>query len=420
MPSHQSRRQAEEQASQAWDAIARGIAPDSAASDPTLIETMRRLQALGEQPRPDPVFSDRLEDELTRAMTSNLALMPSARTLANVPNGRLTLLSPPPPLPRLEPSRRRWALAQLATAALVLLSLLGSFVVFRGPLRLMTHDEQPAVIPAIDASSTVPVVGTPMGERPASGMTDMILLQGTFTEIPRDASWAGLERATLQPGATRALGKHENEGEGPMIYRVESGKLVINADGPITITRAGETTSTTIPPRTDVVLGVDDEGFTPSGVTSLWRNEGSIPAVVLDAAITTFGAGPNSGGLVDSHGLNLIEFVEQWPITAPATPVTVTAHRLTLAPGDRIVPSQYRGLAGFYVVGGPLRVIDDPGSGSRPQTFDVPDGNGRVFGGSGYKSVPTTWTLENAGGDPISLLMLTITSANPLEATPMS
>jgi mannose-6-phosphate isomerase-like protein (cupin superfamily) len=254
-------------------------------------------------------------------------------------------------------------------------------------------------------------------QEPANLPKDTILLQGTFDEVPSDASWAGLERATLQPGAIRPLGKHENEGEGPMLYRVESGELTITADGPVTVTRAGEKTSTTIPPGTDVVLRADDQGFTPSGVTSRWHNEGRTPVVVLDAAVTTYGAGPGSGGQ-DPNDVDLVELIEQWPINAPATPVTMAVHQQTLAPRDRIVPSHYRGLAGFYVEGGPIHVIDDDRSGSQPQTFDVPAGNGRVFGGSGYTSVPTSWTLENAGGDPVSLFFLTITDANPLEGTP--
>jgi mannose-6-phosphate isomerase-like protein (cupin superfamily) len=405
MPSHQPRRQAEAQISRTWDAIARGIAPeDPESSDPTFIETMRRLRELGEQPRPDPTFADRLEDDLMRAMTSNLALLPPLVTPTDVPNGRLSLISPLTQLPNLRSSRRRWALAQLATAALVLLTLLGSFVALRAPLRFTDPDTRPAIIPAMDDNAMVSAVGTPARERLPSGMADTILMQGTFDALPSKANWAGIQRITLAPGAEWALGKRENEGEGPILYFVESGALTVNADDPIYVTRAGEDHAGPVAPGTDVVLRAGDQGFAPSSVTSRWRNDGSTPVVILDAGITAY----TWSRLPD--GVTQLQLIGEWPFEPPQPPVMVTLRRVTLQPSDELLVDALPGLELLYVESGRLESVD--GDDAKPiyveimrrQTVPQPFPAGRIFRGR--------------GSEPVTLLVMTISPTNPLAATP--
>ena len=123
------------QASRLWDALATGTLPDPTGLDPALVETIRQLHALGAHARPDPRFAHDLEEVLMQTMPIGSAVpLPLGLTLTTVSNGARPVSSlPGSPLPR--PARSRLFLAQLATAALVLLTLLSSFVVFGEPLR---------------------------------------------------------------------------------------------------------------------------------------------------------------------------------------------------------------------------------------------------------------------------------------------
>ena len=78
-------------------------------------------------------------------------------------------------------------------------------------------------------------------------------------------------------------------------YRVESGALTIHADSPLTVRRAGATAPTPVAVGSDVVLQRGDQGFTPSGVTSRWRNDGDVPTVVMDFGITSTKQRPSGG-----------------------------------------------------------------------------------------------------------------------------
>ena len=88
-------RNAQEQTSRVWDAVARGAPPDIDILDPTLLETIRRLQTLGQQPQPDPEFADQLEATLMRsASTLALAHLQPPRPLTMDLNGLSALPAP--------------------------------------------------------------------------------------------------------------------------------------------------------------------------------------------------------------------------------------------------------------------------------------------------------------------------------------
>src|SRR5690348_2831845 len=84
----------------------------------------------------------------------------------------------------------------------------------------------------------------------APGVTDDLLLSGVFAAIPPDASWIGIERVTLAPGSSRPIGKTENEGVGPWLYRVERGSLTVVADGPMAVRRDGAQAAGIVGPGT--------------------------------------------------------------------------------------------------------------------------------------------------------------------------
>src|SRR5215210_4265728 len=137
-----------------WDALVRGEQHPDDALDPVLTDTITWVMSQDDAPRPDLRFVTRLEEQLMVTSSTSGAVAPVASTAPwTTWNGRAA------PGPHLWPgrseagSRRRWALAQLATAALLTLTLVGSFLAF-GPGRPVRQDEPAAVIPAIS--------GTPM------------------------------------------------------------------------------------------------------------------------------------------------------------------------------------------------------------------------------------------------------------------
>jgi hypothetical protein len=381
-------RNAQEQTSRVWDAVARGAPPDIDILDPTLLETIRRLQALGQQPRPDPEFADRLEATLMRsASTPALAHLQSPHPLTTDPNGRGALPAPPPAASWQAASRfpRRWP--ALASAALVLLTLIGTLATINGPLSF-EHDETLS-IPALE------------GTRFAG-----ILLQATFEEIPPAAVFLDVERTVLAPGATWALGEHLQNGEGPQMYRVESGALTIEPDSPIAVTRSGEQIPTTVQAETDVILTAGDAGYTPSGITSRWRNDGATPASVLQASITTseFGTSP--------HGVEREPLIEQVAKTPPG-PAVMTVRRLRLEVGENFIPGQVEGLQGLYVEQGSLDMFAGTDAGATLIGV-LPAGSSRTVGGRGHHPIPVDWRLRNAGPKPVTLLIVVVNAANPL------
>ena len=388
------------------DAAGYGVGPDTA-------ETLHAFRALVVPP--PQVSRDRVDGRVLAAIerkAEEAVPMPHVITLTSPSGARGAGTAVD--RPTLRPSRRsRWSempLAALATAALIALVLLGSFTLLRGSLHFATWRELLAIVPANDSAP---------GDDLLPGIAaDSILMQATLMEIAPNAGWEGLERATLPPRAVRPLGEKSNEGEGPIVFRVESGELTVEADAPFTVTRSGERTPIRIPPETPVVLEADDQGFTAYGVASRWRNDGTVPVVVLDAMITNYGAFPDFAG-PDAERVDLVSLIEQPMITAPTTPLALTVQQQTLAAGDRLVPSQIPGLVGFYVDSGTLRVVNRGEAGADSGSFDIEAGSGRSFGPSGYKTPPESWTLESADGEPATLLLMTVTAANPLQATPL-
>jgi hypothetical protein len=395
---------AEEQAlGEFWDALTRAEQPSAAALDSSLTRTIQRLHVLDDARAPNPAFVGRLERELMDLSESATLFGPFQRAPRQnfAMNGHADTPFPLRKLSRRERSPRPWT-TSLATAALVLITLVGSLVAFGGPLLRGLREARQVFAPDSAETSLAP---GPAG--------DTILLQGTIDEIPPGAFWAMVERVTLAPGAERPLGTPAGEGEGAMLYLVESGELTISADGPISVTRAGEDKPTTVAPETEVVLRAGDRGFTPYGIGWSWRNAGSVPLVAMDTWIAAWGA------VTSPQGVSYDGIFDMQLNRTPMPPVTMTVRRQTLAAGEQLVPSQVPGLVGFYVDQGMLQIIDASDGGQPSTSFSIPTHNGRMFGGTGYKAVPPGWTLQSAGSDPVTLLIWTMSNPNPLETAPL-
>lgn len=140
------------------DAIARGQRPAPGDLDPTLIDTDRRFRRLDDAPAPNRAFVKHLREDLVDA-----SLHPGPSTLdLNLTTTADGHTAPPAwqaprRLPvRAAPRRGRWALAQLATAALLVLTF-GSFFLAFGRHAVFTPAGQGTAIPAASPTTDVPM-----------------------------------------------------------------------------------------------------------------------------------------------------------------------------------------------------------------------------------------------------------------------
>ena len=387
-----------------WDALLAGSIRERAADlDPSLIDTIHRLRALDDARAPDPTFVNRLEHEMMGSHANAIWLEPAIAnpwTIAT-PNGHRSMSSAGQSLPGLDDRRR--ALAQLATVALVLLTLLASFVAFRGPLQLMTPDEQPAVIPAIE--------GTPEAVLPPGVTADTILFQHVLDEIPDGADWAGVERTTLPPGVMMNQGSPGDAGVGPYLYRVEAGTVTGQVDGPIAVTRAGTATEEPLAPDASIILNPGDVAFVPPGVASHWRNTGSSPATVLDTGVSTPGAVNGGEWVTDGTVTSFEAPIDAWPIEPPPAPAELAVHELTLEPGARLAGEPEPGLKLAGVESGTLTIVwaDRADPAAQTGTHETRAGNWMDVNGSNYFAKE----LRNDGNEPLVLLLMTVT---PIDA----
>src|SRR5688572_20169513 len=124
MPEDERATPADERASAAlsrfWnDAVAGNPGPTDGVA-PDLAATVRRLQALGRPPTPDPTFANQLwEDLMSQAQASSLeqATMATVPTLAPGVNGRRSGAILPRAEGRLVRPRRWWQAVEVAAVA---------------------------------------------------------------------------------------------------------------------------------------------------------------------------------------------------------------------------------------------------------------------------------------------------------------
>jgi hypothetical protein len=389
-----------------WNALVQsGAAPPEGDLDAVQAETVRRLHAMTRAPLPKEVqarvdgavLEDRtaprggLQDDAHLPLRLHRSRVLARGLDATAPSGQVPKDRLPRSSQQLETSRLRWALAQMATALLLVLTLLVSYVAF-GPLPFGRQVERGLEMPPPAAPSAPPVAWD----------EESILLHDTIDAIPDVAYWIGIGRTVLEPGVEFTRGKGEVRGDGPLLLRVESGALTLTANGPMTVTRADATSPSEIPTGADVTLQPGDQGFTPAGVSTHWRNDGTTPVSVLQAGIMTSGLDWQAS----LTGRTYEELLGEYGSVPFHAPVVMTVSRVTLSGGETLAVDATPGLEMLTVETGNLVAIDAAGSGKTitPFAFDkgtASQGNfrpGRVFRG--------------ADGTPVTLLLMTITPAD--------
>jgi eukaryotic-like serine/threonine-protein kinase len=164
-----------------WDAFVNGERP-AADIDPALAGAIAKVHALDIARGPDPAFVAQLEHDLVRMQHvsgSSISTSTQVNQLVRVaPNRRRIFL----PALTVSKERRQWVVAQFATAALLIVTLLGMYLVF-------INHSHPAIAPPATPTAT-PLTDVPFdrgnlartGEMPGAGPTTKPPLWWSFVD----------------------------------------------------------------------------------------------------------------------------------------------------------------------------------------------------------------------------------------------
>ena len=242
-----------------------------------LADTVRRLSAIDDAPTADPRFADRLLEAVIHTAPTKqspefpLLPLPAVRDRPDLA----------PAKPRLTIPRTRWALAQLATAALLVITLGAVYFTF-------IARPQRSVMPA----AVVPATPTTESQSP-SEVTVEPLVAATFLpeEVPTGRVLNLLVgHATIEPGAQVAFTAATVKCcAGPQIDHVFSGELTLRSEGPLRVVRAAVDGTPGPPeevsPGTDVVLRPGDSAIHRAEAPFTYVNAGKDPVQIASGGL---------------------------------------------------------------------------------------------------------------------------------------
>jgi hypothetical protein len=366
-----------------WDDVALGRAPISSHDvDGETVNLVERLHAFGEAPE-----SDSARERVYRHLQQHRRWKePDVDSRAFSVNGVIAL--PPVRRPRewarshpvLPPTRQlqptRWAPAQLATALLVLLVLLGSLFTF-GAGRPVQQEDAPAFLPSISGTPATPEIVTE------------VLFDASVAGLPTGFGEAAVVRWTLDPGS-RALPFVPLEG--PRFFIMESGEATVTESGTEHRLVAG-----------DIYLPAIDQEAT-------FLASGAEAAVFLRGFVAKQLVSANDVADLNAHrGVFLIDV---FPGGLPGGSGQLRLDRLTLPPGSALPPYEVGQFDWAEAVAGTLGLtLEGP---ELPPAWTT--GEEQVLRGAGGHWFPeseiaagTRVTVRNAGDDPLILYHLTLT-----------
>jgi hypothetical protein len=351
-----------------WDEVVLGERPAGAEPpEADLAELIEDLDALGDPPRPGRA-RERVWRELRRhprwrdpSLNGNFPTQTSigqplpATNLDDGGGDRVT----PVAVSRTRVARPRWVVAQLATAALLLLTLVAGLLLLRvvrpqwaGPL------SEPLVETLLD--QTVEVGGTP----------------GSWVPV-------AVERWTFQPGAATLASPAL---AGPQWVAADGGTLVATVGG------------------VEQPLEPGSALFVPAGEEFALRNAGAGEAAAIRCVATAGFSFEEFDRAVISRQ-TVLDTVATKALPAGASRVVFV--RLTLPPGDALPPDATRELDWFGVVDGRLGLT------LHGETLPVGWKSGVEQEVPALDRLPrlipgTEVTLRNLGDEPLVVLRLTV------------
>ena len=282
-------------------------------------------------------------------------------------------------VPRLRPS----ALAQVTTAALLVLTLAAGYAAIR--LR--------------------PEAG---GDRPASPeWASTLLLRVNLEALPAGSVGARLERWSFPAEANESRAVAPSL---PMLLYVEAGRLTATVEAGATVTRATavKRAAAPVPPGYPAGLRTGDLLVVPAGARFALRHDGPVSPTVLVVVLAP-AAEPEPAAFAPP-GVSARTLGTGTLTGFPGGPGSVALRRLAVAP-TAAIPVE--------TAAGPEMLVVEAGvAGLRqgPRGAEVTRG----AGGDASTVVPagTLLALRNAGDEPLGLLRLTIAAMATVEAAP--
>jgi hypothetical protein len=357
------------------DAVVAGDATRSHDLDPSFAGAVERFFAADDAPGPPSGLADHLWEDLMHAQTIPVVGASCSQLVAN---GRVSHFWSGIRVVRQLP-RSRWFLSQLATAALVVLTLVGSLVVL-GPLRSRNSSWLP-VLPVIS--------GTPTA---GGGIVTETLIDAPDATLPAGPVQLYVVVTELQPGVSVSL-----DGQvGTPSYYVEQGTVRISHAGVERIVHAGEQWSAPV----DGVAAFENVGDEVARIVEADVND-AIATSSLGANYASKFSDPQGG--TESFVINAAADLS----SGAEGPTQVTLDRLILPPGAALASYAKLKFDWIGIAAGRLGVTLE---GERlPFRWDP--GEERTYGL--FESLPpiqpgTEMTLRNAGDEQLVLYRLTI------------
>lgn len=308
-----------------WDEIARGRPAALGEVDPKLATMIRQLHELPDVPPPDPTYARQLRESIMHISSAPVLL-----TTTRLANGRTSPRSHPSIIPNLPDSRRRrWILAYLSTAALIIITMAVTFLAI-GP---------PWPTRPVEDRGNVPAVVAPATPSPSMSVDDSLV---TVT-LP-----AGAVPAEIVAGLNHYSVPAGNEGKwswtcctGPRLDYILEGTITVRGAGPMRVQRDGDPGSwEDIAPGTDIILEPGDALLSRLEDSFDAVNAGSLAVELLDLVLVA-GTPLDDPVPYQESGAVAWEFQDQdlWllPITVPEASVTIDLWQASLET-DAIVP----------------------------------------------------------------------------------
>jgi hypothetical protein len=289
-----------------------------------MVDTVRRLSAIDDAPTADPRFANRLLEEIMPTVNiMQPSAFPPLPPLLSLPaqRGRPNL---GPARPRLTIPRTRWVLAQLATAALLVLAL-GAvyFTLVARPQRSVVPAVFVAASPTAEAQLPSEVTVAPL-------VAAMLLPEELPTEPPL---YLQISHGTIAPGAQVAFTANMIRCcLGPTVDYVLAGEVTLRSEGPVRVVRAAADgtpePAEEVPAETEVILRSGDSVLSRAEFPFTYINAGSEPVdIVSGALIHGYSTAQPTGYQVNNDGSALVD-----PALVTG-PVSFVLAQTTLPPG---------------------------------------------------------------------------------------
>jgi hypothetical protein len=326
--------------------------------DPSAVEVMRAFQAMATTPPPatsrghvdqtvlaaiERMASERRQ-EATVDQLGSLALPHSSFGR----NGAAESV-----LHRTIEARRRagWSgmAAQVATAALVLLTLVASIAVFAS--RGRDQEERHLVAPVASPTAT------------AADGSQLLFTTLLDRDTLAEQIEVDIARGRISPGGSAevATDDHWTEFPGVAVEYVLAGQLTLRSQAPMQLTRAAADRAEEIPADSEVVLGPGDVAAIAFDQPRIYTNSGDEPVELLLAKVAAAGWNPPVAlsGIQDMTGIESGSFPSA---ELPTGPLALSLRQVTLGAGTPI-PSEKntRGPDGLVLSTG---LLEAPGMGT--------------------------------------------------------